>query len=384
MAAHDGTVYRVCVRCVMDTSDPDITFDADGCCGHCRRAERLLRLLPASDDEAERRLANVVEKVNRLTTKDEYQCVVGLSGGVDSSYVALLAARLGLRVLAVHFDNGWNSEIAVANIQSICEKLAFDLRTYVIDWDEFRDLQRSFLRASVIDVELVTDHAIFAAMLRLARQHRIRFVLSGTNLATEAILPQAWVWPKQDLRNIRAIHRRFGEIPMKTFPVCGMLRWSVLRYTVLGPTYIELLNEVRYRKKEVLKTLEDEVGWRYYGGKHYESVFTRFYQAYLLPTKFGVDKRRAHLSSLIMNGEMDRSEALAELAEPLYAPEDLAEDRSYVLKKLGFSELEFAKILEMPPKRHDDYPSSVALFRILARYREVARERLLRRSAGTA
>src|SRR5262245_2490812 len=228
---------RMCVRCVMDTSAPELVFDAAGVCSECTRAERLLALVPQTEEEARARLDAIAAKVRAKGAGHEYDCVVGLSGGVDSSYVALLAGELELRTLAVHFDNGWNSEIAVSNIHELCESLDIDLMTYVINWDEFRDLQRSFLLASVIDVELVTDHAIFAAMLQLAREHDIPFILSGMNVATEAIMPLAWAWRKQDHRNIKAIHDRFGTVPLKTFPMCGPLRWAALRYTPLGPTY---------------------------------------------------------------------------------------------------------------------------------------------------
>jgi N-acetyl sugar amidotransferase len=372
--------YRACTYCVMDTSDVAITFDTDGRCNHCTRAETLLKLTPRTKAEGEARLAALVAQIQRRAPTTEYQCLIGLSGGVDSSYVAWLAHRLGLRVLAVHCDNGWNAEVAVGNIQTLCERLEIDLMTYVINWEEFRDLQRSFLRASVVDVELVTDHAIFAAMVRLAREHRIPFVLGGGNLATESILPRSWVWPKQDLRNIKAIHRRFGSQPLNSYPTCGVLRWSLLRYSPLGTDFVEILNYACYRRDEALSVLEQQLGWRSYGGKHHESVFTRFYQEYLLPEKFGVDKRRAHLSSLIVNGELTRAGAVAQLEErPADAP-GLSEAKAYVLKKLGLSDHEFAAIMSRPPRSHSEYPSDAMIFRVLDRYRDRARRRALRNS----
>ncbi|MDQ3756268.1 MAG: N-acetyl sugar amidotransferase [Actinomycetota bacterium] len=361
----------------MDTSDPDIVFAGDEGCSHCLRARRLVAHLPTTADESKARLDALAGRVRKNGEGREYDCLVGLSGGVDSSYVALLAARLGLRVLAVHFDNGWNSEIAVANIQKLCETLGIDLMTFVIDWAEFRDLQRSFLLASVIDVELVTDHAIFASMLNLSRRHRIPTILSGTNFATESILPRSWVWPKQDRRNIEGIHRRFGTVPLRTFPMCGILRWSTLRYSPLGPDYAEPLNAAQYRKTAAMKELEAEVGWRYYGGKHHESTFTKFYQCTLLPEKFGVDKRRAHLSSLVVNNEITRAEALEELARPLYQPGEQQKERAYVLKKLGFSDADFDAIMTAPIRRHDEYPSSARFFRAVEVLRERTRERHL-------
>ena len=369
-----------CMRCVMDTSDPDIRFTASGC-NHCERAIALHRLLPQTQAEGQRRLGAMAERIRSV--RGTYDCVVGLSGGLDSSYVALLGHDVGLRVLAVHFDNGWDTEIAVSNIERICERLGHELVTYVISWPEFRDLQRSLLLASVVDLELVSDQAIFAAMLRLAKEHRIPHVLSGTNLATEAIMPAAWVWPKQDLRNIRAIHRRFGSVPLRTYPTCGITRWGLVRYSPAGPTYHEVLNAVPFRRLEAEGVLADRVGWRSYGGKHEESVITRFYQRVLLPEKFGIDKRRAHLSSLIMNGEVSREVALAELASPPCSPDERGEDLEYVGKKLGFTVPELEAIIAAEPVPHDTYPSSARVFRLLAKVRDAARQRTLVR-AGSA
>jgi len=276
---------------------------------------------------------------------------------VDSSYLVYLAWKHKLKPLVVHFDNGWNSETAVRNIERMIVKTGFDYQCLVIDWEEFRDLQRSFFRAGVIDIELLTDHAIMATTLRLARKHNIPCVLSGTNHATEYGMPKGWNWFKQDLRNIRDIHRKFGEKKLSTFP--RMSLWETLwRLRVIRkPKFLEPLNMMAYRKDEAIRTLEQEFGWQYYGGKHFESVFTKFYQAYVLPKKFGVDKRKVHLSALIRNGEITRDLALAELAKPHYPPEDFERDRDYVLKKLGFSLEEFDKIMAASPIPHDHYAS---------------------------
>lgn len=375
-----GSTVNVCVRCVMDDTDPNIDFDADGRCNHCRRADALHALLPRDDEEASRRLDRLASTVR--SPRARYDCVVGLSGGLDSSYVALLAHEMGLRVLVVHFDNGWNSEIAVSNIEQICDRLGHALVTYVINWPEFRDLQRAFLLASVVDLELVSDQAIFAAMLHVAKEHDVAHVLSGTNLATEAILPEAWVWPKQDLRNIRAIHRRFGTVPLRTYPTCGIVRWGLVRYARWGPTYHEVLNAARYRRTDAERRLTESVGWRSYGGKHEESVITRFYQRVLLPEKFGIDKRRAHLSSLIVNGEIARELALEHLATPPCTPDERAEDLTYVGKKLGFTTAELESIINADPIPHDAYPSSARAFRLLSRVRDPARRRALELAGG--
>jgi hypothetical protein len=267
---------------------------------------------------------------------------------------------MGLRPLAVHFDNGWNSELAVENIQRVVEHCGMDLATYVIDWREFRDLQRAFLRASVIDIELLTDHAIFAALVRIAREQKIGFLLSGTNIATEHGMPSAWVWHKRDWRNIEAIHAAHGTVPLKTFPHLTSFRWQAMQLLKQGPEVIELLNLVPYRRDEAATTLEREIGWRDYGGKHHESTFTKFYQGAILPRKFGVDKRRVHLSDRIRNGELTRDDALVELQQPPYAPDLMRTDAEFVRKKLGFDAAEWDAIMAAPPRPHRAFKSERA------------------------
>lgn len=346
---------QVCTVCVMDTTDPGISFDARGICSHCHRAEGLLAGVRFTPAESASRLEAIAGRIKAAGKGKEYDVVLGLSGGVDSSYTAYVAHQMGLRPLAVHFDNGWNSEIAVSNIKNIVKVLDFDLETYVINWEEFRDLQRAFIKASVIDIEMLTDHAITAATCRIAREHGIRFVFSGQNYATEHCMPKAWIWNKQDLVNIKAIHRRYGEVPLKTYPMMSTIKYLVARRVLFE--YVTPLNNLNYRKIEAMEALKSDLAWRYYGGKHYESLFTKFYQAYILPRKFHVDKRKAHLSSLIRNGEITREDAIAELQKPLYEPNELIHDKDYVLKKLGFGDEEFDRIMTQPPVAHDSFPS---------------------------
>jgi len=341
----------------MDTSDPDIEFDADGVCSHCRRAETLLPTVRWTPEASERALAEIADRVKRAARGREYDSIVGLSGGVDSSYAAYLGHKIGLRPLAVHFDNGWDSELAVGNIQRVIEGCGLDLVTYVIDWREFRDLQRAFLRASVLDTELITDHAIVAATANLAREHGIRYLLTGYNLATEHGLPRAWHWAKYDWTNIKAIHAAYGEVRLKTFPHMSALRWNLILELGLGVRPVQLLDLVNYRRDEAAATLAREFGWREYGGKHHESLFTKFYQGEILPTKFGIDKRRLHLSDLVRNGELTRGDALAIVAEPAYEPNELRSESEYVRKKLGFDAAEWAEILAAAPRSHADFAS---------------------------
>lgn len=354
-----SSVYQVCTRCVMDTSAPDIQFDAAGVCSYCKTHEEKVAATPFAQGGAQQKLSELVTKL-KSEKRGEYDSIVGLSGGVDSSFVAYQAVKLGLRPLAVHFDNGWNSELAVKNIEQIVKRLDLDLLTFVIDWEEFKDIQRSFFKANVIDIEMVTDHAIFAAMYQIANKHKIRYILSGTNAATEAIMPAAWQHFKFDLRNLKAIHQRFGTRPIKRYPTLSVWEMAWNHY-IRGAKSVSLLNYLPYRKDEAMKTLTDELGWQYYGGKHYESVFTKFYQAHILPEKFGVDKRRIHFSDLIMNGEVTREEALRELAKSLYDPLQLEQDRDYVRKKLGFSKEEFQAYMQAKPVSHYAYPSDAKL-----------------------
>jgi N-acetyl sugar amidotransferase len=338
----------------MDETDPNINFDEQGVCNYCREAEIQLPKYKYTFEQEKENLEALVKQI-KSRQKGEYDSILGLSGGVDSSYLAYLAWKHGLNPLCVHFDNGWNSETAVKNIRNIIDTTGFDLSTYVIDWPEFRDLQRAFVKAGVIDIEMLTDHAIFAALFRIRRANNIATVLSGTNYATEHGLPTAWRWPKTDLRNIKAIQKKYGAMKIKSFPTMSTFRYRIICRFGFGGVQIDLLNKVNYMKKEAMKTLSGAFDWEYYGGKHYESLFTKFYQAYILPTKFGVDKRKSHLSALLRNGEITRDEAVEELKKPPYDENELARDKKFVLKKLGFSETEFEEIMNQKPIPHDHY-----------------------------
>lgn len=360
--------YQVCTRCIMDTSDPEITFDDAGVCNHCSAAlERMDReLLPAS--QRQRALQDLVDKIKAEGNGKEYDCVIGVSGGVDSTMVALTVKQMGLRPLAVHFDNGWNSELAVDNIKKTLDNLGIDLLTHVVDWEEFRDLQLSFLRASVANCEAPTDHGITALLFQIAARHKVRFILSGSNLATEAILPISWGHYNQDLRHLKALHRRFGSRPLRTMPTISVPAYIYYVF-VRRIRQIPLLNYIDYKKDEAKQVLTTELGWRDYGGKHYESVWTRFFQGYYLPTKFGFDKRRAHLSSLICSGQMTREQALTELDKPAYDADLLRQDKQFVLKKFGLTQEELDQILRSAPKLATEYPSNYFLFHTLRKYK---------------
>jgi N-acetyl sugar amidotransferase len=360
---------RECARCVLRIEDdPVLEFDAAGVCRYCRHYDAVVGR--AGERKAAADPERTWAEIREAGKGKRYDCVVGLSGGVDSSYVLLLARKAGLRTLAVHLDNGWNSELAVRNIENLVKRLGADLHTHVISWGEFRDLQVSYFRASVVDIEALTDHAILACLYRTAAAHGIRHVLTGINDRTEGFLPMHWVHAKNDLVNIRSIHRAHGSVPMRTFPTLGVLRKAWYE-RVRGIRMVAILDIVPYVKEEAKAALVREVDWRDYGGKHFESVFMRFYQAYILPGKFGIDKRRSHFSSLICAGQMTREAALAELAKPPCDPAQLAVDREFVMKKLGFDEAAFEAYMKAPARSHFEYASHLkARLRLSRIYRK--------------
>ena len=350
----------------MDSyQDPEFSVDSQGICLYCQQSDTLRDRLPKTPEEAQQRISRQVEKIKAAGKGKDYDCVLGISGGVDSSFVTHLASEHKLRPLVVHLDNGWNSEIAVSNIKNLLDACKFDLYTIVIDWEEFKDLQRSFFKASVIDIELLTDHAMYAAIYQIARKESISFSLVGCNSATETHLPSTWNWYKNDLKNIKAIQSKFGTRPIKTLPT--MAFWSRLVYDKFGGLCkpLAILEDTIYRRDDAISLLTEKYGYRSYGNKHFESVFTKFYQAYVLPEKFGIDKRKSHLSSMVCNNELSREGALKILETPAYDPEELRKDRAFVLKKLGFSEDEFSSIMKAPRVDHEFYPSHRPLFRLL-------------------
>ena len=347
--------YQICSRCVMDTSDPEITFDEAGVCNHCHTHDGALEQQVFSGDDGRQRLDQIVERIKREGAGNAYDCVIGVSGGVDSTYTAWQVKELGLRPLAVHLDNGWNSEIAVKNIANALERLNIDLYTHVIDWEEYRDIQRAFLLASVPDVEIPSDHAILATLYNAAAKHGIKTIVSGNNVRTESHLPPSWSQGHLDFGYIRDIHTRYGNGKVKTFPSLSFYQY--LMHVRSGPKPFDVLNYVDYTRDRALELIQSELGWRDYGGKHHESTFTRWYQGCYLPRKFGYDKRRTHLSSLVSTGQITRQEALAELQPPPYDEKLQEADCVYVAKKLGFSNEEYNAIMTAPPARFEDFHS---------------------------
>ena len=366
------STYKRCSRCVMDTTDPDIFFDEKGFCNHCTKYFDAESKFVFKHDEGKKKLKEIVERIKESGRGKDYDCIFGVSGGVDSSYVAFLAWKNGLRVLLTHFDNGWNSPVGEKNVQAIVNKTGFNIIKGKADFDEFRDLQIAFLKASVVDIEMITDHAIAAWIYKLAAREGIKYILSGTNFVTESIMPKAWGHQKNDLTNLKSIHKRFGKVKLRTFPTMSLLERVSYRF-FKGIRFVSLLDYADYDKQEAKRILKQEFGWQDYGGKHHESIFTKFYQSYILPRKFGIDKRKAHLSNLICSGQISRSEAVEELEKALYSEEDLAQDKQYVLGRLGLSEEEFEQIMDLPIKKHSDYGSDEWIYEMLRRLERVYR-----------
>jgi N-acetyl sugar amidotransferase len=356
--------YQNCSNCIMDTTDPDITFDNRGWCNHCVRYHEELPKRIFQADEANKKLSELIAKIKKDGKYNEFDCIIGVSGGVDSTWVAYLSKKYGLRPLAVHFDNGWNSELAVSNIEKTLDHLEIDLYTYVIDWPRFKDLQLSFLKASTPDGEIPTDHLTNACLFREANKRKIKYIMHGMNFATESMSVPAWAYGHSDWKYIKSVHKIFGSSKLKGFPhytFLDLFWWMMVKRIKM----VSLLNYVDYNKEEAMQTIQHELGWKYYGGKHYESVYTRFYQGYILPTKFNIDKRRLHLSDLILSGQLTREAALEEIQKPGYPESLLKQDRDFVIKKFGIDEQKFQELLNLPPKKFSDYPNNYNMVRNL-------------------
>ena len=347
----------VCKRCIMDSiNDPDILINDDGVCNHCTTFDFEFNKLPKGINR-EKELESIIKKIKLKGIGRKYDCLLGVSGGVDSSYLAYLCSIYGLRPLIIHFDNGWNSELSVLNIQNLLDKLGFDFETLVINWDEFKDLQLSYFKAGVVDLEFPTDHAILASMFKIAKKHNIKFVLSGHNVVTEGTyLPKSWVHSKLDYLNLKDIHKQYGSIKLKTYPYLSFIK-RLYNFYNSQFEYIQLLNLVDYNKFEVKKKLVSELSWKDYGGKHFESIFTRFYQGYILPNKFNIDKRVFHYSCLVQSEQITREQAIQLLQEPIYDISQLESDKKYVLKKLNFNEATFEDYMRAPIRKHNEFKS---------------------------
>ncbi|EFL50840.1 N-acetyl sugar amidotransferase [Solidesulfovibrio fructosivorans JJ]] len=354
-----ATPPRVCSRCLYDKTIRSIVFDANGVCQFCKIHDTMEKRYPLGE-AGERRLEELVARIKASGRGKSYDCVVGVSGGVDSTYTLFKAVSLGLRPLAVHFDNGWDSEIAVHNIENATRRLGVELYTHVVDWDDFRRLQISFLKASTSDAEIPTDMAISAVLLQSAARDGLRYVLSGHSFRTEGIVPRDWTY--FDGRYIRSVHKRFSGSARTNVPNLSLL---ALAWYMFGRRIhiLPFLNYMEYDKKEAAAVLAREIDWQDYGGHHHESLYTHFFQSYLLPRKFGIDKRKLGLSARVRSGKISRDEALATIqAEPYPEKPELVE---YTIRKLELTQAEFDAIMDAPVKTFQDYPTTYPLLRAL-------------------
>lgn len=352
--------FVICSRCILDTSVHDIKFDNNGECKYCLIHDEMEIRHPLGPN-LKIELQALISKIKLQGKNKKYDCIVGVSGGRDSSFTLLTAVKLGLRPLAVHFDNGWNSEISVQNIKKACDKLHVDLYTIVADWEEFKDLQISFLKASTPDADVPTDYAIYSVLYHVAHKEGVRFILNGHSFRTEGTSPISWTY--MDPLYVRSVHKRFGKIKrFKSFPHMTFLKLQYYIW-VKGIKEIRLMEFIDYRKKEVDKILKQELDWKYYGGHHHENLYTKFFQSFYLPKKFNIDKRKTELSALIRSGQISREEALKEIESSPYEFDEKTVEYAY--SKLGLSKQEFEEIMNLPPKSHNDYPTYLPLIRFL-------------------
>jgi len=358
-----GRNVQVCRVCVMDANSPGVQFDETGQCDCCKASYRRWPVEWWPGEEGERRMAALVSRLRQEGRGKPYDAMIGLSGGIDSAYLAhVLVTEYGLRCLAVHVDGGWNSAAAVGNIEALVRKTGIDLHTVVIEWDEMRDLQLAFLRAGVFNQDFPQDHAFFTTLIRTAKAYRIKSFLSGVNFSSENVeVPGQESPTAYDGKHLRAIHTRFGEGPLECFPVMSLSQY-IWQTRVRGrPIVHKPLNLMNYDKESAKKELTSVYGWRDYGPKHSESRFTKFYQDIYLPRKFFLDKRRQQLSSLVVTGQTSREEALAEVSAPAITSEQAMRDIRFVAKKLRIGVEELEMLIEAPPVPHTAYPSDLEL-----------------------
>lgn len=360
--------YQMCNNCVMDTTDPEIIFDENGRCDFCDNFYNTI--LPSWDPDKidEKKLQEMAEKIKKEGKGKKYDCIIGFSGGADSSYLAYIAKeKLGLRPLMLSVDTGWNIDDADENINKLIKHLNVDLEVIKVDWEEMKDLQVSFFKSQVPYQDTPQDHAIFAGLYNYAAKHGIKYILTGGNYSTEGVKPpQEWTY-LNDIRMIKDIHKKFGKQPLKTFPLCGMFKYRIYYRYFKGMRVIHPLNMVRYNKEEAIGLLERKFGWQQYENKHYENVFTRFYEGYWLPKKFGYDKRKCYFSSEILSGQMTREEALETLNNQPYDEIVAMQDMEHIVERLGMRKEEFLKLMNGPNKTFRDYKNSEKILKTAIR-----------------
>jgi N-acetyl sugar amidotransferase len=350
----------ICTRCILDTTVKDIWFDDKGECKYCKIHDELEKAHPLGPG-LEKEMEKMVEEIKASGKGKKYDCIAGVSGGRDSTYTLLMAKKLGLRPLAVHFDNGWNTDISVKNIKKACEKLNVELLTIVADWEEFKDLQVSFLKASTPDADIPTDYAIYSVLYSTANREGIKYILNGHSFRTEGTSPISWTY--MDPLYVKDVHKKFGKIKkIKSFPHMSLLQLQFFIWAK-GIREFRLMEFIDYNKKKVDEILKSELDWEYYGGHHHENHYTKFFQSYYLPTKFNIDKRKTELSAMVRSGQIGRNEALQEVKSSSYKYDQ--ETVNYVINKLGISASEWDKIMASPVRSHDDYVTLLPVIKSL-------------------
>ncbi len=361
--------YQICTNCVMDTSDSRIKFDKNGVCDHCN--DFLINVKPNwfPNEEGKKRLESTVAKIKQDGKDRDFDCILGMSGGVDSSYLLHLAVKeLGLRPLVFHVDGGWNSELAVNNIQVMIDKLGLDLYTEVINWEEMKDFQLAFFKSGVPHIDIPQDHAFIATLYNFADEHNIKYILNGGNISTECVRnPMEWLYYGTDMTQINDIKKQFGTIKMESYPFSPILRHKFFLKYIRKIQVVKPLDNLNYIKEDALKLLAEEYGWKPYPQKHFESRFTKFFEGYWLPERFGFDTRRVQFSSLILTGQLSREIALKKLKKPSYNKETIDDEFNYIATKLGISSEELRGYLNMPKKFYWDYKNNEKVFNLGAK-----------------
>jgi len=358
---NNSAEYKICNRCVMDTTDMDIIFDENGHCNHCTQAIAINEHNQKNNERSQEKLDLVLNNIKAKGKNQKYDCIVGISGGVDSCYIAYLCKTNGLKPLLVHMDNGWDTEISVKNIKNIARKLDLDYVSYVLDWQEFKEIQLGFLKSSIVDLEYPTDMAISAALNKMATKYNIHYMISGSNNTSEGILPLTWGYHvKKDMKIYRHIVKNFSKMPLKKVPVSGLLNEFYVKF-IKNVRTIYLLNYIDYDKDEAKKLLIEQFQWEEYGGKHHESKITAFWQSYAMPVKYNMDYRKATLSSQIAAGITTREDAVEELKKLPYNPATVESDKEFVAKKYNISVEELNSYLNLPPKTYKDFPNEKGL-----------------------
>ncbi|WP_418637375.1 N-acetyl sugar amidotransferase [Winogradskyella sp.] len=361
--------YQICTNCVMDTSDSRIKFDENGVCDHCLDFEVNVKPNWFPNEEGKKRLKSVVERIKKDGEGRDFDCILGMSGGVDSSYMLHLAVKeLGLRPLVFHVDGGWNSELAVNNIQVMIDKLGLDLFTEVINWEEMKDFQLAFFKSGVPHIDIPQDHAFIATLYNFADKHNIKYILNGSNISTECVRnPMEWLYYGTDMAQINDIRKKFGTIKMESYPFSPILRHKFYLKYIRKINVVKPLDNLNYIKEDALKLLAEEYGWKPYPQKHFESRFTKFFEGYWLPERFGIDTRRVQFSSLILTKQLSREESLEKLKKPAYNPSTIDDEFNYIATKLGITSDELKSYFTMPKKYYWDYKNQEKIFNLGAK-----------------